>query len=67
LLSTALEFIRGCPCQRMSAVGGEGSLSSADIFRTRGGGSIFCDFVRTSFMDGPYGHCMYGTNHWHRL
>jgi len=26
---------------------------SEDIFRTRGRESIFCDFVWTSFMDGP--------------
>jgi len=29
----------------------KGSCASADIWRTRG--SIFRDFVRTSFMDGP--------------
>jgi len=28
-------------------------LASADILRTRERGSIFRDFVRTSFMDGP--------------
>jgi len=30
-----------------------GGWASADVFRTRGKGSIFRDFVRTSFMDGP--------------
>jgi len=30
-----------------------GVLASADILRTRGEGSIFRDFVQTSFMDGP--------------
>jgi len=29
--------------------------SSADILQTRGEGVIFCDFVRTSFVDGPQG------------
>jgi len=32
-------------------------LSSADILRTRR--SIFRDFVRTSFMDGPLSHLTY--------
>jgi len=32
---------------------GGGGWASADILRTRGEGSIFRDFVRTSFMEGP--------------
>jgi len=36
--------------------GGRGGWASADILRTRGKvGSIFHDFVRMSFMDGPLG------------
>jgi len=31
----------------------EGVWASADILRTKGEGSIFRDFVRTSFMGGP--------------
>jgi len=31
----------------------KGGGASADILQTRGEGSIFRDFVRTSFMDGP--------------
>jgi len=32
---------------------GRRGCASADIFRIRAERSIFCDFVRTSFMDGP--------------
>jgi len=31
----------------------ERGRASVDILRTRGRGSIFYDFVQTSFMDGP--------------
>jgi len=31
----------------------KGGWASADILRTRGEGSIFSDFLRTSFVVGP--------------
>jgi len=33
---------------------GEEVWAGADVLQTRGRRSIFCDFVRTSFMDGPF-------------
>jgi len=38
---------------RMDKREGPRGVESARSFSDKGGGSIFCDFVRTSFMDGP--------------